>query len=148
MFSPPDGLVEQHNRRIARRDPGKFLIRNQKTRAGIADDVADLVGGEAIVDRQKHRADVACRKRKFEERRAVLHQHCNHVTGADAARGEPAGDAADAMVEGSIGNVLAAIFQRAASRRSPGMKGNGGGKIDHSPFTWPLSAFVSSLHEL
>jgi hypothetical protein len=46
------------------------------------------------------------------------------------------------MVKGSVGDFLAAIFQRTASRRSPGMKGDEAGKIDHSRFARPFSALV------
>ena len=81
----PRRLVEQHDRRVAGCDRSKLLVGDQKARAGIVDDVADLIGGEAIVDRQKHRADMARGKHQFEERRAVLHQHCDHVIGADPA---------------------------------------------------------------
>ena len=116
------GLVEQHHRRVACGDAGKLFIRNQDARAGIADDVADFVGGQPIVDRQKHRADVAGRKYQFEKGRAVLHQHRDDVAGADSARGEPSADPADAAVELGIGDILAAVFQRTAIRRPPGVK--------------------------
>ena len=118
------GFVEQNNWRAARRDGGQLLVCDQKPRAGITYDVADLVGGEAVVDRQEHRADVAGCKNQFEERRAVLHQHRHHVAGAYTARGQPAGDPPDAMVEGGVGNILATVFERTTSRRSPGMKGD------------------------
>ena len=138
------GFVEQHDRRVAGRDAGKFFIGDQKARAGIADDVADFVGGEPIIDRQKHRADVAGRKHEFEKRRAVLHQHRDDVAGADPARGQPAADLADAGVEGGIGDVFAAVFQRTAIRRPPGMKGDEAGEIDHySAPKEPVSGSVS-----
>ena len=77
------GFVEQHHRRAACGDARELFIRNQDARAGIADDVADFVGGEPIVDRQKHRADMAGRKYEFEKGRAVLHQHRDDIAGAD-----------------------------------------------------------------
>ena len=116
------GFVEQHHWRAAGRDARKLFIRDQDARAGIADDVADFIGGEPIVDRQKHRADMAGRKYQFEKGGAVLHQHRDDVAGADSARGEPAADPADAGVELGIGDILAAVFQRTAIRRPPGMK--------------------------
>jgi hypothetical protein len=70
-----------HDWRVARCDGGKFFVFDQKPRARIAYDVADLVGGEAIVDWQKHRADMASCKYQFEEGGAVLHQHRDHVVG-------------------------------------------------------------------
>ena len=63
----------------------EFFIRDQDARAGIADDVADFVGGEPKVDRQKHRADMAGRKYQFEKGGAVLHQHRDDVARAYSA---------------------------------------------------------------
>ena len=116
------GFIQQHHRRAAGRDARKLVIRNQDARTGIADDVADLIGGQAIIDRQKHRADMAGRKYQFEKRRAVLHQHRDDVAGAYAACGEPSANPAYAGVEIGIGDILAAVFQRTAIRRPPGVK--------------------------
>ena len=41
------GFIKQHDRRAAGRDGGKLFIGNQEARAGIADDVADFIGGRA-----------------------------------------------------------------------------------------------------
>ena len=79
------GFVEQDHWRAAGCDACKLVIRNQDARAGIADDVADFVGGEPKVDRQKHRADMAGRKHELEKRRAVLHQHRDDVARAYSA---------------------------------------------------------------
>ena len=79
------GFVQQHHWRAACRDARKLFVGNQDARAGIADDVADFVGGEPIVDRQKHRADVAGRKHEFEKGGAVLHQHRDDVARAYSA---------------------------------------------------------------
>src|SRR6185437_16703538 len=96
----------------------------------------------------RNTAPIWLAKDEFEERSAVFHQHRDHVVGTDPARDEPPGDATDAVIEGGIGNILAGIFQRAAIRRAPGMKGDEAGEINHSPLARTAFGLVSSRHEL
>ncbi len=42
-------------------------IAEEQPRAGVLEDVADLVGGESVVDRQRHGAEVAPSKRQLDE---------------------------------------------------------------------------------
>ena len=53
-------------------------------------------------------------------------------------------DLADPLVEGRIGDVFAAVFQRTAIRGSPRMKGDKARKIDHTPLK-PGRFIASSL---
>src|SRR5262249_24523106 len=52
--------------------------------------------------------------------------------------GEPAGDLADAIIEGGVGDVLAAVFQRTARRLTPGVKGDDAGQVDHPRLVGPF----------
>jgi hypothetical protein len=61
-------------------------------------------------------------------------------SGAYPALDQPAGDLSDALVEGCVGNILAAVFQHTAVWRSPSMKGDEAGKIDY--FVARLARFL------
>ena len=115
-------IVDQYDGRTSSGIPCQFLIGDQNARAGVFDDVGDLVRRQPVVDRQEDRADVADGERNIEKRRAVLHQHRNDVVGADPSRGQPSADPPYTFVEGRIGDFFAAVFQRATRRRLPGVK--------------------------
>ena len=138
----PAQLVEQHDRRIAGCDRGELLVGDQKARAGIADDVADFVGGEAIVD-GKNTAPMWLAANTSSRNAALFFISTATTSSAPiAARRQPAGDLADAFVEGGIGDIFAAVFQRTAIWCAPGMKGDEAGKIDHSPPTGRFKALL------
>ena len=118
------GFIDQHDGRGPCSAGGEFVIDDQNARPGIPDDVGDFVGGQAEIDRQENRADMACGERDIEKRRTVFHQHGDDVIRADAARNEPSAHASDPRVEGGVGNFLAAVFQRTALRRPSGVVGD------------------------
>ncbi len=115
-----------------RRGCGKLRIAKQKARAGVIEDVAHLVGREAIVDRQRHGADVARRKRQLDERRAVFHQQRDHVAGADALRHQPAGRSLDAGHQLGVGGARARVEHGGPLRGAPGMEADEARQTDHA----------------
>ena len=98
------------------------MVGDQHARAGIFDNVGNFVRCQPKVDRQEHRADVACGKGDIEKCRAVLHQHGDDIALANAARCQPAAHHSDALVKSCVGNFLTAVFQRTAVGVPPGMK--------------------------
>ena len=89
-------VVEQDRGRQIGNSRGEFRVGEHELRAGVGRDVFHLVGGEAEIDRQKHRAEMTGGKRKLEKGRAVLHHHGDDVVGADSLRRKVTGGPLDA----------------------------------------------------
>ena len=68
---------------------GEFGIDEQHPRAGVLDDVADLLGDEPEVDRHEHAARTRHAEQRGEQAGRVLADHRHPFAGADAERVEP-----------------------------------------------------------
>ena len=80
---------------------------------------------------------MACGESDIEKGRAVFHQHGDDVIRTNPARRQPSPDGLNPGVEGRIGDLFAAIFQRTALGRLPGVKCDEARWIDHY---WPGTA--------
>ena len=116
----------------AARRGGELGVAEEQPRAGVVEDVADLVGGKPVVDRQRHGAEVADGKRQLDEGRAVLHQQRHDVAGPDAARGQPARRRLDAAVELGVADGGARVVDRGPVRRALGVEADEARQADHA----------------
>ena len=116
------------------------LVRDQQLGFSVAGDKGDLLGREAKVDWQKHRADVADREGEFEKGRAVFHQRGDDVACADALRIEPAGRVRDPPRQFAIADAVRAVDDRYALRPAPRVSENEAGKINHRNLPFSLIA--------
>src|SRR6266851_9377093 len=137
--------IDQDNGSRSRHARAKFLVGDEQARAGIFDDVGDFVRRQPEIDRQEDRADMACGESDIEKGRAVFHQHGDDVIRTNPARRQPPPDGLNPGVEGRVADLFAAIFQRTALRRLPGVKCDEARWIDHySPGTAQLARNMNS----
>ena len=82
----------QHRRQVR-------LLDDRDARAGVADDVADLLGAGGLVDRERRRAERHRREVAEVELGPVAHHQRDRVAARDAEPGEPARERVDALAQ-------------------------------------------------
>src|SRR5437764_727694 len=87
---------------------GSTRVEQERPRAGVLEDVLDLGGREADVDRDHDRADLRDREVGLEHLEAVAQQQRDPVAPADAARAQRAGQPVNALAELAVGEAAVA----------------------------------------
>ncbi len=126
--------VEQRYRlhrlpRERRRVVAKLGVGDQQLRAGVGQDVGDLTGRQAIVDRQQHGAPVADGERQVKESRAVLHPERHDVARTHAHARQPRGPGAGAVEHLAIADLAPLVDERRPLRRDPCVVGQKLGEV-------------------
>ena len=127
------GVVVEHVRRLAsgwggghhllvrrpdlehhpdRAGPGRRRVADQHARARVSQHVLDLVGRQAEVDRDRHRAEPVACEECLQELDAVVQQQRDAISGLHAVAGEDRGDPGGAIVKLGVRSGVVAEYHR------------------------------------
>ena len=106
-------------------------VGEQEPHRAVAMDVGGLLGGEAVIHRQKDGAQIAGREAELDEGEAVLHEGADHVAPADAAPVQESGHGVDPGDQVAVRNGPAAIDDGDTVRLALRTIAQAAGEIEH-----------------
>nr|WP_268794528.1 hypothetical protein [Pseudonocardia thermophila] len=111
---------------------GQALVHDQRRRCGVVERVAQLRLPVAVVDVDRHGAEVERGQHRLEVLRAVVQAHRDDVARPDPAAGERAGDPGRALVQLRVGQLHVADRHRELVRGHVGRHPQRGGDAGQS----------------